>query len=558
MFRSFFSSIIGLTYLMMLVPAHGFEFTSNPDFLPVHEAFVVSVTGTPDSVRIRIVSAPGYYLYKSKLSFQTQGNGVVVRPAVLPPGELKEDPYFGNVVVYHGTMEARLPVQNHGLHGFDVRVGFQGCAEKGLCYPPDEQTVHIASDTGTLATSGWGAMSVVSAFISGLMLFLSPGVLPAGPLLAFLLVCGPLSAKRGLIIGLAFTAPLVVGVVALNLVTALTNAGVEFQSSLQSVWVLVPAVLILLWLAAVTGVNRTSLLRSFITSSTGALMLGLVCLIYTSPFTSSTTAAVMMYMKAGGDTLGGIVQLLGLAIGMSCPLVISSVIAGALIPAAGKWSQGISACIRVLLAILAVWVLGRVMPGQVTLGLFGLVAVWSAVTLGAFESLRSTGVLPKVAAILLLAYGITTWAGMLKGESSPFHPMGANTFGVSRFPEQIWIIVTTPEQLATALGEAKTAGSPALVEWSANWAPGSEQVAEAAGHVRLVRDRLTAFKTIRVDLTHGGESAKTLLELNGLSGPASVQVYGPDGIEVQSARLGGVNSDWKILGSLKAVEHSDR
>jgi thiol:disulfide interchange protein DsbD len=560
MFRSFFSSIIGLTCLTVLVPAHGFEFTSNPDFLPVHEAFVVSVTGTPDSVRIRIVAAPGYYLYKSKLSFQTQGNEVVSGPAVLPAGELKEDPYFGNVVVYHGTMEARLPVQNHGPTGFDVQVGFQGCAEKGLCYPPDKEIIHIGSDAGNIAASGWSAMSVLSAFISGLMLFLSSGVLPAVPLLALVLVRGSPSAKRGLNIGLAFTAPMVAGVVALNSAVALMDTGVELQSFVQSVWMLVPAVLVLLGLVAMTAENRASSFRTFITSSTGASLLGLLSLIYTSPYTSSTMAAVMLYIKAGGDRLGGIAQLIGLASGMSSPLVMISVIAAGLLPAAGKWSQAILSCTRVLLAIVAAWVLGRILSGPATLGLYGLVAVWSAATLGVFGSLRSTGALPaKAAAFLLLSYGIVAWAGMLKGESSPFHPLGSNIFQAIRSPEQPWVIVTTPQQLATALNEARTAGSPAIVEWSADWAPGSAQVADAARDVRLVRDSLTAFKTIRVDLTHGGQSARSLLELNGLLGPACVQVYASDGVEVQSARLVGVNSDFKVLASLTAVElHSDK
>ncbi|QHF00499.1 hypothetical protein LCG56_27325 (plasmid) [Pseudomonas cannabina pv. alisalensis] len=565
MFRSFFSAIIGLTCLAVLVPAHGFEFTSNQDFLPVHEAFKVSATGTPDSVQIRILAAPGYYLYKSKLSFQAQGIGVRSGAAVLPAGEQKADPYFGNVVVYHDTLDARLPVQNHGADGFDVRVGFQGCAEKGLCYPPDQQIIHIEGDAGITAASGWSAMSVASAFIAGLKLFLTPGVLPVIPLLAFLLLLGKPSARRGLTIGLAFTAPMATGLVILSSAIALTEAGIEIQPIAQSAWILVPSVLVLLGLAAMEtdiGKTRRDVHRNhagrvfgFLTSAPCAALLGLVSLIYTTPFTSSSMSAVMLYLKAGGEPIGGIAQLAGIALGMSSPLVLFAATFGGLISSAGKWNKGVEVFVRGLLAIVGIWVLGRVLPGPVTLGLYGVVAVWSAVSLGVYGSMGSARSLStRVAAIAVLLYGIAAWIGMLKGETSPLQPLGPNISSEAP-PEQRWVVVTTPQQLAIALAEAKTAGSPALVEWVADWAPGSYQVADTARHVTLIRDSLGAFKTIRVDLSQGGHSVRSLLELNGLLGPSAVQVYHSGGVEVQSSRLVGVTTAQEIAKSLQAIDN---
>nr|WP_193069090.1 protein-disulfide reductase DsbD domain-containing protein [Pseudomonas fluorescens] len=564
MFRRFISAIIGLTCLAVLVSAHGFEFTSNQEFLPVHEAFKVSATGTPDSVQIQIMAAPGYYLYKSKLSFQAKGIGVQPGAAVLPAGEHKDDPYFGKVEVYHNTLIARLPVQNHSADGFDVTVGFQGCAEKGLCYPPDQQIIHIGGDAGIEAASGWSATSVASAYVEGLKLFLTPGVLPVIPLLAFVLLLGELSARRGITIGLAFTAPMAAGFVVLNSAIAITEAGIEIQPIAQSVWILVPSVLILLGLATrETEIpssqrdghqHQAGSLFAFLTSASGAALLGLVALIYTTPFTSSAQAAVMLYLKAGGELIGGIAQLAGLALGMISPLVLAAMTLGGLLSSNGKWNQAIFVSVRGLLAIVGFWVLGRVLPGPVTLGLYGLVAVWSAVSLGVFGSLSAARSLPtRAAAIVVLLYGVFAWIGMLKGETSPSQPLGhdLSTGGVPS--EQRWVVVSTPQQLAAALAEAKTSGNPALVEWVADWAPGSDQVADTARHVRLIRGSLGALKTIRVDITEGGLSTRSLLELNGLFGPAAVQVYRSDGVEVQSARLVGVTTSKEIVESLQAV-----
>lgn len=153
-------------------------------------------------------------------------------------------------------------------------------------------------------------MSVASAFIAGLKLFLTPGVLPVIPLLAFALLLGNPSIRRGITISLAFTVPMAIGFVVLRSGIALTEAGIEIQPIAQSVWIVVPSVLVLLGLAAMeTDIakiregglgHQAGTLYGFVTSALGVALLGLISLIYTTPFTSSSTAAVMLYLKAGG------------------------------------------------------------------------------------------------------------------------------------------------------------------------------------------------------------------------------------------------------------------
>jgi thiol:disulfide interchange protein len=106
-------------------------------FLKVDEAFRVSAA--PDgagAVRLTWVIAPGYYLYRSRI--RVSSANARLGAVELPPGQIKSDAYLGRQSVYHEELVARLPVERTGHAALELtlRVGYQGCAEAGLCYPP--------------------------------------------------------------------------------------------------------------------------------------------------------------------------------------------------------------------------------------------------------------------------------------------------------------------------------------------------------------------------------------------------------------------------------------
>jgi thiol:disulfide interchange protein DsbD len=116
------------------------------EFLPVEKAFRVSATATgPEQIRVTFVIAPGYYLYQRRLQFIASSPGVRLGSPVLPRGEPHTDEYFGTQTVYRGILEAMLSVSRPaGSSGaVTVSVGYQGCADAGLCYPPQTAPLTI-------------------------------------------------------------------------------------------------------------------------------------------------------------------------------------------------------------------------------------------------------------------------------------------------------------------------------------------------------------------------------------------------------------------------------
>jgi len=113
-----------------------------PDFLPVDEAFQLTATREDSAIRLRWQIMPGYYLYRHRLSFEVTG-GEVGKP-VIPAGKPKHDEHFGDVEVYYDELVVTLPLPDGASVPATLTVGYQGCADAGLCYPPQKRTVIVA------------------------------------------------------------------------------------------------------------------------------------------------------------------------------------------------------------------------------------------------------------------------------------------------------------------------------------------------------------------------------------------------------------------------------
>jgi thiol:disulfide interchange protein DsbD len=122
------------------------------EFLPPTEAFRVSaVVSGADQVRVEFLVTPGYYLYRHRLNFALEGvDGGSAPPAslgtaLIPPGEWKEDEFFGRQQVFHEGFTVSVPVSRApgGVLPATLVVGLQGCADAGLCYPPEKRRLRI-------------------------------------------------------------------------------------------------------------------------------------------------------------------------------------------------------------------------------------------------------------------------------------------------------------------------------------------------------------------------------------------------------------------------------
>ena len=136
------SSIRILLPLLLLLASGMVRADGDGEFLPVHEAFKVQAQVEGNMIHYTWTIADGYYLYKHRFHFDVThaGKGSLGEPQFQEAGQWKNDPIFGKVLIFHHQVDVRVPVTATDGGFVEVAAGYQGCAEKGLCYVPQTFT----------------------------------------------------------------------------------------------------------------------------------------------------------------------------------------------------------------------------------------------------------------------------------------------------------------------------------------------------------------------------------------------------------------------------------
>lgn len=119
------------------------------ELLDPRDAFRLTAKGIDrHTAQVEFRIAPGYYLYRDRFRFETQG-GTVIADAVLPRGQMKEDPFFGLTETYRDHVRIIVPLADADLGKQRIRLKIvsQGCADVGVCYLPQEEWVDVRLDT---------------------------------------------------------------------------------------------------------------------------------------------------------------------------------------------------------------------------------------------------------------------------------------------------------------------------------------------------------------------------------------------------------------------------
>ncbi|MEX0294317.1 protein-disulfide reductase DsbD [Pseudomonas putida] len=552
--------------------------SNSADFLPVHEAFKLSlVQADAHTIKLRFVATDGYYLYRHRFQFRSEPADITLGSPNIPKGEAKHDEFFGDVEVYHGVLDIELPRTD--ARAFTLLVGYQGCADKGLCYPPETARLSIdgaggstADAPATASEQGWSWKSLLLFFLAGVGLTFTPCVLPMLPILSGVVLRGQVAGLRGLALSLAYVLAMAASFALLGALMGLFGAGLNLQARLQSAWVLVPfALFFVLFALAMFGLfelklpqalnNRLDTLahRTKGGSLLGAAVLGVLSSLLVSPCVSAPLAGALLYISASGDALGGALKLFALGLGMGAPLLLVATGGAAWLPKSGPWLNTVKNAIGVLLLGLAIGLLSRVLPGPATLLLVGFLSVGVAVFLGALEFVVKAPRqrLAQLLGLALLVYGLACWYGALNGQGDPLRPLPApapTTVGSGPSASvDAWQTVTTPAALDAALAEAKAAGQPVLLDWYADWCISCKVIEHEVLNAAQDQPQLGAFKLLRFDITESNAEQRTLLDRYQLFGPPALLFFAANGSEMTTDRVIGEINAAEFAGVLARV-----
>jgi thiol:disulfide interchange protein DsbD len=285
-------------------------------------------------------------------------------------------------------------------------------------------------------------------------------------------------------------------------------------------------------------------------SIAGAATLGVLSSLLVSPCVSAPLAGLLLYIGSTGDALGGGLLLFALGLGMGTPLVIFGAGGGAVLPKSGAWMTGVRNFFGVLLLAVAIWLLERVLSGPVSLALWGALAGGVAIALGTLELVNKTPLQrgAQLLGLMFLVYALAAWAGALRGESDPLHPLGrsepsSHAGPPSSTPGQ-WQNLTTPAQLDAALAQASAAGRPVLLDWYADWCISCKIIERQVLPDAAVQAQLAGYQLLRFDMTDSTAEQRALLDRYNLFGPPALLLFDAGGQE---------HSDLRIVGETNAA-----
>ncbi len=447
------------------------------DFLPVDEAFVLSTEVAADgSILARWEMPDGYYLYRHRFEFDVRGAqaaDVALGTAEIPPGKQKIDEYFGEVEVYYHDAQARIPVT--GGAAVEVGIGYQGCADAGLCYPPETKWVALTVGSPAGGAGGPGVMAAVGdsvaagqtgsavpateeqalasllggdALLSALLLFFlggialafTPCVLPMVPILSSIIVgqSGDITRRRAFTLSLAYVLGMAVTYAVVGVLVGLFGASLNLQAALQSPPVLVGFAIVFVVLSfSMFGFYELQLPQRWQNGLNAlgdrvgggkhlsVLVMGSLSSLVVSPCVSAPLAGALIYISSTGDAVLGGGALLALGLGMGVPLLLIGSSGGHLLPRAGGWMNAVKAVFGVLLLAVAVWLLERVISPSLTLALWAMLAIGSGVYLGAldFSPRQGWGQLWKASGAVSFICGVLLLIGAASGAHNPLRPL---------------------------------------------------------------------------------------------------------------------------------------
>jgi len=143
--------------------------------LPVDEAFVLTARAPErDRIEVHWQVADGYYLYRHRISVKARDGGFVIGAVQLPDGKRHVDEFFGEVETYRTALAAHLSGRAQaGAQEVQLEIRYQGCADLGVCYPPQTRTLAVAlpasaANGDALAALGRQLGGGASALVGGI------------------------------------------------------------------------------------------------------------------------------------------------------------------------------------------------------------------------------------------------------------------------------------------------------------------------------------------------------------------------------------------------------
>lgn len=565
-----------------------FSWGQETQFLAAEEVFTLEeVQQQGEQYVLQGQVADAYYVYRHSLKLvDAEGQPVDL---TTPAGTARHDDFFGDTEIYRGDA-ARLhfPVVAPG----PMTLHWQGCAEEGICYPPQTLQVDLPEASVTLeetssitdnpprelaprsasnmdlaedqaAAQRLAALGPVAGtllfFGFGLLLAFTPCTLPMIPIVSTLIVGNQAQPRSAFTLTLSYILAMAGTYAVVGVAAGL--AGANLQAALQSPWLLgLFATLFLILASSLFGLfelRMPAAIMNRIESAgqkqaggniAGAAALGLVSALLIGPCMTAPLAGALLYIGQTGSALLGGLALFALGLGMGLPLLAIAVFGARVLPKPGPWMDRVRIAFGYVMVGMAVMMLTRFLPGTASLALWGAWILSLAIGLIAWAqavtnrqrlawTLRSGVAFAGLWSTLMLI-------GAASGGDSALQPLAHLRGAPAATPlagtaETAYVQAKSVADVDARLAEAGARGEWTLIDFYADWCISCHVIERNVFGDPSVAARLAQLQIVRPDVTHNDAIDQELLKHWGVMGPPTLILVGPDGKERRDLRVVG-------------------
>ncbi|MCY4362759.1 MAG: protein-disulfide reductase DsbD [Gammaproteobacteria bacterium] len=552
------------------------------------QAFKLSATATgPQSVRFTWAVADGYYLYRDKFSFSSLADDVDIDETAIrvPRGKVKQDESFGDVEVNTGLVAVDVPLLSTGTGISEAlfQVGYQGCKDGSVCYPPQRKEISVGLGQVVAATvqpvsqaqlsaqdriteklkQGSLALNIIAFFIFGVLLSLTPCVFPMIPILSGIIVGQPgkVTGLHGFVLSLAYVLAMALTYALLGVLAG--SFQLNLQAASQNIWVIgafsLVFVLLALSMFGFYELRMPAAMQSRLASLSeprngsglySCALMGAVSAVIVGPCVAPPLAGALLYISQTGDALLGGAALFSMGLGFGVPLLVIGASAGSLLPRVGAWMEKVKQGFGIIMLGVAVWFLERVIPGNIAMILWALLVILAALLLGALDRNARAGKAIRAIGIAGLVYAGALIIGALSGSQDMLRPL-AHLAGEPPAKSSLdFRRIKSAADLDRNLAAAGAAGKLVMLDFYADWCVTCIEMEEDTFSEPAVKQALSGVVLLQADVTRNDDEDQQLLERFRLFGPPAILFFSTDRRELQEYRLIGYVKPEQFLSHL--------
>jgi len=577
---------------------------SKTDLLPADQAFKFSAqVKDARTFYVNWEIAEGYYLYREKTKLELiNGNGTKLGDYFVPNGLPKHDEAFGQVEIFYDGLSFDVPVirADNAEQAVILRATYQGCADRGVCYPPMSKDIELKLPVSQVVSGipGQGnpellvtpalseqdqivrslqkdslVMVLLSFFGFGFLLALTPCIFPMIPILSGIIVGHgkQIGTARAFLLSLSYVVASALAYTVFGILAALF--GSNLQATFQQPWIIVLFSMIFVLLSlSMFGFYDLALPNSIRTrlhnsserhrdgSLWGAAIMGALSSLIVGPCVAAPLAGALIYIGQTGDAMLGGSALFAMGIGMGFPLLLLGASAGKLLPKAGDWLNSTKAVFGVIMLAVAVWMLSRILPSAVTMVLWAILLILPAIYLSAIDPLpeHASGwrKLWKGVGLIMLAYGVLLLIGFSLGNTNPLKPLQGFAVNNAVAAEQKlgFERVASLQQLQARIKQASANRQVVMLDFYADWCISCKEMEAYTFTDPRVKQALANFVVLQADVTENNDDDKALLAKFNLIGPPGVLFFGTDEQEKSAYRVIGYQNAETFIKTLQGVK----